>query len=200
MVRRKKNARKAKSSSANKEVTVSDKLILYLNEALAIENAAIPRLQSRIRETSIPAAKEQLRHHLEETREQQDRLRQLILNLDGAPTSDKARLPIPEMPKRLSSSVKKSITSADQELKSAKEDAIIENAEVVMYDTLLQLTQQMGIIDAIPSLTQNLSEEREMADWLRGNMPVVITELYPEIEASLKESQEQAKASGIAEA
>jgi ferritin-like metal-binding protein YciE len=172
-------------SQTHKELTQNDKMIIYLNEALAIENAAIPRLQARIKQVSIESAKAQLTHHLEETTEQQDRLRQLIVNLGGTPTRDKARLPIPEMPKRISNVANKSITSAEQELKSAKEDSIIENAEVVMYDTLLQLTQQMGVNDAIPSLTQNLSEEREMADWLRGNMPVIITELYPKIEESM---------------
>jgi hypothetical protein len=49
----------------------------------------------------------------------------------------------------------------------------------------------MTISDAIPVLTQNLSEEREMADWLRGNMPIVITELYPKIESSLNGESRQ---------
>jgi ferritin-like metal-binding protein YciE len=179
------NARKGKAKPKRRlNLTLNDKMIVYLNEALSFENAAIPRLQSRIKETPLTAARAQLKHHLEETREQQDRLRQLILNLGGRPVSDKARLPLAEPPKRLSSVNRTKTIPAEQEFKSAKEDAVIENAEVVMYDTLMQLAQQMTISDAIPVLTQNLSEEREMADWLRGNMPVVITELYPKIESS----------------
>ncbi|WP_407637201.1 DUF892 family protein [Candidatus Nitrososphaera gargensis] len=54
-------------------MTINDKLVIYLNDALAIENVAIPRLQQRIKEVSLPEAKEQLKHHLEETREQQSR-------------------------------------------------------------------------------------------------------------------------------
>jgi ferritin-like metal-binding protein YciE len=187
------NARKGTTSSkprTHRKLTLNDKMIVYLNEALSIENAAVPRLQSRIKETPLPAAKAQLRHHLEETREQQFRLRKLISNLGGRPVSEKARLPFAELPKRLAADSRVQMTAAEQELKSAKGDAIIENAEVVMYDTLMQLAQQMANSDAIPVLTQNLSEERKMADWLRGNMPVVIAELYPKIESSVNGNME----------
>jgi ferritin-like metal-binding protein YciE len=49
-------------------------LFLYLNDALAMENAAL----------------EQLQHHLEETKEQQDRLRKIITKLGGTPTKEQA--------------------------------------------------------------------------------------------------------------
>lgn len=203
MPRRKRNAvRNARKGTASnrprtrQKLTLNDKMIGYLNEALSIENAAIPRLQSRIKETPLPAAKAQLRHHLEETREQQSRLRKLISNLGGRPVSEKARLPFAELPKKLYADSRAHVTPAEQELKSVKGDAIIENAEVVMYDTLMQLAQQMATSDAIPVLTQNLSEERQMADWLRGNIPVMIAELYPKIESSVNgnlEHQEREK-------
>jgi ferritin-like metal-binding protein YciE len=192
MPREKKSKRKAKNATKSaepKEMTLNEKMALYLNDALAIENAAVPRIQSRIKETSLEPAREQLRHHLEETREQQNRLKQLITNLGGQPTTDKARLPVAEPPKRLANSMK-SFVPAEQEFKRAKEDAVIENAEVVMYDTLMQLAQQMGMSDAIPPLAQNLTEEREMADWIRTNTPMIITELYPQIESSVSEPKE----------
>jgi len=77
------------------------------------------------------------------------------------------------------------MTSAEQQIKSAKEDLVIENAEVTMYDTLLQLAQLMNAGDAVPVLTQNLAEERAMADWIRANTPAMITQLYPEIQSSI---------------
>jgi hypothetical protein len=52
------------------------------------------------------------------------------------------------------------MTSAEQQIKSAKEDLVIENAEVTMYDTLLQVAQLMNAGDAVPVLNQNLAEER----------------------------------------
>ena len=149
---------KTGSRKAAKEMTANDKLLLYLNEALAVENAAIPRIQSRIRDVQLENVKIQLQHHLEETKEQQNRLRQLISSLGGKPTADKAQLPAITPPKSLAGATKRSITDAEQELKGAKEDAVIENAEVVMYDTMVQLAQLMNAGDAIPVLTQNLNE------------------------------------------
>ncbi|MDQ4101330.1 MAG: hypothetical protein M3115_03990, partial [Thermoproteota archaeon] len=33
--------------------------------------------------------------------------------------------------------------------------------------------------------TQNLAEERAMADWIRANTPAMMTQLYPEIQSSI---------------
>jgi ferritin-like metal-binding protein YciE len=43
------------------------------------------RLQSRIKQTRLQDSKQQMEHHLEETKEQQNRLRQLISNRNGKP-------------------------------------------------------------------------------------------------------------------
>ena len=47
------------------------------------------------------------------------------------------------------------------------------------------MTQIMKVEEAISVLTQNLSEERSMADWIKTNMPDMVAELWSEIEASL---------------
>ena len=39
--------------------------------------------------------------------------------------------------------------------------------------------------DAIPILTQNLDEKRAMMDWIKANTPVLITQLWPDIPASV---------------
>jgi ferritin-like metal-binding protein YciE len=183
-----KKTRRAKNSSSKqnaKRLTLEEKLAQYLNEALSFENAAVPRLQSRIKEIQLEDAKQQLRQHLEVTREQQNRLKQLITNLGARPTNDSGQLPILVPPRTLANTLKKSMTSAEQQIKSAKEDLVIENAEVTMYDTLLQVAQLMNAGDAVPVLAQNLAEERAMADWIRANTPAMITQLYPEIQSSI---------------
>lgn len=70
-----------------------DKSVLYLNSALAMENAALARIQRRVQQTILEEAKQQLQHHLEETKEQQDRLRQLITKDGGTATQEKETLP-----------------------------------------------------------------------------------------------------------
>ena len=172
-----------------KRLTPNQKLILHLNEALAIENAAVQRLQSRIKQTRIENVRQRLQVHLEETKVQQDRLKQLISDLGNgqknAFTKDKAQLPIPAPPKSLTNIFGRMMTDAESELSAVKEDAIVENAEIILYDMLSHLAERMNATNAIDILLQNLSEERTMADWIKTNMPDMVAQLWPEIEASI---------------
>ena len=179
------------SSRKGKEITPSEKITLYLNETLSLENAAVERLKSRIKQTKIESVKQRLQLHLEETREQQNRLKQLISDVGGKnPTKDKAQLPIPWTTKTMAKMIGRMMTSAELELKGAKEDAVIENAEIVLYDMLMQLVEKMGITNAISVLDQSLSEEKAMAEWIRTNAPDVLMQLWPEIEASITKRKE----------
>jgi ferritin-like metal-binding protein YciE len=185
--RRKRNV----SSTKGKEITASEKITLYLNETLAMENAAVERLQLRIKQTKIESVKQRLRLHLEETREQQNRLKQLISDVGGKnPTKEKAQLPIPWATKTMAKMIGRMMTSAELELKGAKEDAVIENAEIVLYDMLMHLVEKMGITNAISVISQSLSEEKAMADWIRTNAPDILMQLWPEIEASIAKREE----------
>ena len=172
-----------------KRLTPNQKLILHLNEALAIENATVQRLQSRIKQTRIENVKQRLQVHLEETKGQQDRLKQLISDLGNgqknASTKDKAQLPIPTPPKSLTNIFGRMMTDAELELSAVKEDAIVENAEIILYDVLTHLAERMNATNAIDILLQSLSEERSMADWIKTNMPDMVAQLWPEIEASI---------------
>jgi len=77
------------SSKNNDE---SDKFIDHLNEILSAENAAIERLERRILETSIQDSKKLLQQHLQEEKEQQRRLVDLISSYGKKPTDSKADL------------------------------------------------------------------------------------------------------------
>ena len=118
--RRSNRSRSTAGKGKGKKLTANQKLTFHLNEALSIENAAVQRLQSRIKQTKIDNVKERLQVHLEETRGQQNRLKQLISDLgDGgksAATKDKAQLPIPIPPKSLTREFGKMMTSAEIEL------------------------------------------------------------------------------------
>lgn len=193
--RRSNRSRSTVGKGKGKKLTANQKLTFHLNEALSIENAAVQRLQSRIKQTKIDNVKERLQVHLEETRGQQNRLKQLISDLgDGgksAATKDKAQLPIPIPPKSLTRVFGKMMTSAEVELNAAKEDAIVENAEIILYDMLTHLAERLNAVNAISVLAQSLSEERAMADWIKTNTPDMIIQLWPEIEASLFMEGEQ---------
>ena len=72
---------------------INTKYLEFLNEALSAENAAVDRITSRMDQTPLPEVKQRLQQHLEETRNQQNRLSQIITRLNGDPTDSKADLP-----------------------------------------------------------------------------------------------------------
>jgi ferritin-like metal-binding protein YciE len=196
---------------------MNTKLLQYLNEMLSTENAAVQRLESRIQQTTLDDVKRQLQQHLQETREQQQRLINLIKNrgigTTISPTSAKADLPVlnpktettsrvDEMiskPKDKSESTEvrdqeklKSIVNetenvmmkAEKEFQEAKQDGIIENAEIITYKTLMEVAKKVGANDALPILEQSLQEEESMAKWIMTNLPELLDKLWPYIESS----------------
>lgn len=70
----------------------NNKFIDHLNEVLSVENAAIERLERRIQETAIQDSKKILQQHLQEEKEQQRRLVDLISTYGKKPTDSKADL------------------------------------------------------------------------------------------------------------
>jgi ferritin-like metal-binding protein YciE len=187
----------------------NEKLLQYLNEILSVENAAIERLQSRIQETSLEDIKEKLQHHLQETISQQQRLSNLIKNRGAIATSAKADLPILNPKTETTSRVDEMISTAtttdrqnEEALKSIvnetenagmksekefieiKQDAIIENAEIVSYKMLIEIAKKVGANDAIPIFQQNLKEEESMAEQIIISAPKALNQLWPYIESS----------------
>ncbi|MFL6498467.1 MAG: DUF892 family protein [Nitrososphaera sp.] len=82
------------SSAAELTPNANQKIVQYLNDALAMENASEERLESRLQESIVEDTRIQLQNHLEETRNQKDRLKQIIASHGGEPTVTKAELPI----------------------------------------------------------------------------------------------------------
>lgn len=173
---------------------MKQKLVQYFNEALAMENAAVDRNQARMSETPIPLVKQQLQYHLEQTFVQQDRLRTIITNLGGSSTSAKAALPkllpmdmdtisntVKETAKSMVSSKSKDRVDAEHELIQTKQDAIIENAEIVTYKMLMEISQKAGLLEALPLLQQSLLEETAMENFIVSTTPMALTMLWPEL-------------------
>jgi ferritin-like metal-binding protein YciE len=171
---------------------LQEKFVLYLNSSLAMENAALERVQRRVQNTILEDARQQLQNHLEETKQHQDRLRQLITKIGGGgatPTQEKGQLPIAMPPDSIRNVMHPSMTSAEQELMQSVEDTIVESAEVTGYNLLIQMAGKMNnMSDAIPSLRQSLQEEEKMFTWLRANAPAMFAKLWPQIEESFSSS------------
>ncbi len=141
--------------------------IAYLNEILSIENAVIERLHRRMQETSLQNSQNSLKEHLQEEKEQQRRLENLIADYGEKPTDSKADL---LSLSSLTDAMKKKKDSHDEvhdhkidrmtpleiEISNTKEDALIKNAEILAYKKVLKVAEKITDKDAINILKQNL--------------------------------------------
>jgi ferritin-like metal-binding protein YciE len=73
---------------------------------------------------------------------------------------------------------------SEKELIEIKQDAIIENAEIVSYKMLIEIAKKVGANDAIPLFEQNLKEEESMAEQIILNASKTLNQLWPYIESS----------------
>lgn len=159
-----------------------NKFVLYLDSSLAMENAALDRLQRRVQQTVLEEARQKLQQHLEETKEQQERLRQLITKEGRTPTQEKGKLPISIPPDSITNEIKIPLVLAEQELLESVEDTIIESAEVIGYNLLLQMAVKMNMGDALVLLKQSFEEEERMFEWLKANAPVMFAKLWSQMD------------------
>src|SRR5215207_5084175 len=159
---------------------MNQKFILELNAALAMENAGVERLQTRIEETSLP----------EEKQQHQQLLQQLIANLNGKSTSEKLGLPLPSYPQDMKAMMDKTMTKQEYELKRSEEDMIIENAEVCCYLMMIQKCQMAGgvFLDAIGPLSKIMNDEQQQADWIKTHSPGMLAQLWPKIQSAVATS------------
>jgi ferritin-like metal-binding protein YciE len=163
------------------------KFILEWNSALAMENAGIERLKSRIEEVTIPEAKQKMQLHLKESIEHQKRLQQLISSIGGVPTQEKLGLPLPSYPEIIMKMMINSMTKQEWELKKAEQDMIVENAEVTCYLMLIGKAQMAGGVfqNAIEPLSLNMKDEQKMVDWIKTNSPGMMAQLWPQIQSAI---------------
>jgi ferritin-like metal-binding protein YciE len=169
---------------------ITQKFILELNGALAMENAGVERLQNRIAEVSLPEAKAQMQQHLQESKEHQKRLQQIISRLGGEPTLEKLGLPLPSYPDIIVKMMTNSMTKQEWELKKAEYDMIVENAEVTCYLMLIGKAQMAGgvFLESIEPLSLNMKDEQNMVDWLKTNSPGMLAQLWPKIQSAIATS------------
>ena len=163
---------------------IKDKFVLYLNSSLAMENAALERVQRRSEATILEDVKQQLERHFRETQEHRNRLIQLITQMGGTPTQEKGKLPIAMPPESITQIMHPSMTPAEQELIQSVEDSIVESAEVIGYNLLIQMAGKLNIADAMPVLGQSLQEEEKMFGWLKANSPALFARLWLQVDPS----------------
>lgn len=151
-----------------------------LNLAMSFENASVERLEKRLSECIVPEVKQKILHHLDQTKKQQERLRERIrvLGTGMAPTSEKGRLAIPEPPHKLKMMIESSSSDKEREVWESLNDLIIERAEAIMYRGGIQALQLLKADKkTIKELEKCLKEEEAFGDWLEKNNPKIAKRL-----------------------
>jgi ferritin-like metal-binding protein YciE len=151
-----------------------------LNLALSYENAAVDRLEKRLSESIVPEVKEKIKRHLDQTKQQQERLRERIkaLGMGMEPISEKGRLPIPEPPQNLKIMIESNSSDKEREVWESLNDLIIERAETIMYRGGIQALELLKADKkTIKALEKNLKEEEAFGDWLEKNNPKIAKRL-----------------------
>ena len=183
----------------------NNNFIDHLNEVVSIENAAIERLERRIQETAIQDSKKILQQHLQEEKEQQRRLIDLISTYGKKPTDSKADLislhsltneARDKMKKdnvdtgndtnttKISSTIPDSnninntrMTPEESEILNIKEDVLVKNEEISAYKTLLKIDEGAMSKDAINILKQNLQEKESLYDKVKDHESEMLNEI-----------------------
>ena len=183
----------------------NNKFIDHLNEVVSIENAAIERLERRIQETAIQDSKKILQQHLQEEKEQQRRLIDLISTYGKKPTDSKAALiSLHSLTKEARDKMKKDnvdtgndtnttkisstihdnnninntmMTPEEAEILNTKEDALIKNNEISAYKTILKIDKGVIGKDVIDILKQNLQEKESMYDRIKSSESKMLKEI-----------------------
>jgi len=192
------------SSKTNDE---NKKFVDHLNEVLSVENAAIDRLQKRIQETPIQDSKKILQQHLQEQKEQQRRLKDLISAYGKKPTDSQVDIiSLYSLTNEARNKIKKDnvdtnndanttttkisptihdnnninntiMTSEESEILNTKEDALIKKDEISSYKTILKKAEGVIGKDAINVLKQNLQEKESMYDKIKSSESKMLKEI-----------------------
>jgi adenylate cyclase len=187
-------------------IQLISELVENLNEVLSTENASIDRIISRIDQTPIQEIKQRLKQHLEETHNQKERLKRIIVGLGGKPTDVKADLSRPNLPMRTmrenflktvelntESKGRENSMLEEDELAQIKQDFVIKHDELAAYESLLrrvQMTDSPQQHEITFLLEKSMQEEESMAYWYKIHTPLILDNLWPKmIHTSIRRGQ-----------
>lgn len=99
-------------------------------------------------------------------------------------TSESAEVRRQERLKSVVNETENVMMKAEKEFQEAKQDGIIENAEIISYNALIEIAKKVNANDAIPILERSLKEEESMAKSIMTTLPELLNKLWPYIESS----------------
>ncbi len=148
-----------------------EQFIAWLNDAYSTELALMPVLKNHAKDAEdYPEIHDRNLRHLEETRRQAERLKELITSLGGKVSTAKSLF-------GTMLGQGQSISTEffqDEITKNFLSDYAAEHFEIASYKALIETARQIGEHQCIPVLEEILREEEAMARWIEDHLPVAI--------------------------
>lgn len=157
-----------------------DNLVHWLRDAHAMEVGTLDNLQNLSKRIDqYPQLKARIDQHIEETRGQEQRLKELLEGMNESTSAVK------EAVTKIAGNVQAiaGMVFSDEVPKNAISSYAFEHFEIANYRALITAAETAGESRAVQVLQQNLREEEAMAQWLEQHLPEV-TRRYLELDAS----------------
>ncbi|WP_309208287.1 ferritin-like domain-containing protein [Pelagibacterium sp. 26DY04] len=155
-------------------------LVTGLKNAHAMENQALSIMKPQVqRIENYPDMRARLEQHIGETEGQIERLETIFGDLQERHSTLKDTM----LSVGGSMAVLGHAMAGDEVLKDTFANHAFENYEIAAYRSLITLSEMTSLANVTPLLEQNLSEEENMAQWIRDHIKAV-TERYVSLSSS----------------
>jgi ferritin-like metal-binding protein YciE len=139
-----------------------DIFIVGLRNQHAVENQAIELLERQVgRLENYPEMRDRMRTHIEESKQQAQRIEQILASLDTSHSAMK------DMAMSLTGNLMAigHSTATDEVVKNTFANYAFEHYEIASYKSLIALADTLGH-SGKPQLETSLGEEQRMAEWI----------------------------------
>lgn len=162
-------------------MSLNDLLIEELKDLYNAENQLVKALPKMAKGASSPELKELISTHLEETKGQVERLKQVFEQLEEKPTG------------KVCKGMQGLIEEGQEQLESDEEGASkdvgisgaalrVEHYEIAGYTAAIAIAQQLGQDEIVSLLTENLEEEQAASEKVQAQAESLIEEASSESE------------------
>lgn len=161
-------------------MATNEMFISWLNDAYAMETAIVPVLEDHLKDIEenhvmnekFPEMKVRIREHLELTKSQAERVKGCIERHGStASTAKSAFANMMGVAKEKATGLAK-----DEIVKNSLTEYMTEHTEIASYTSLIAAAEELGDQETMTVCEGILEEEREMAQWVEEQIPLVTQE------------------------
>jgi ferritin-like metal-binding protein YciE len=144
-----------------------ERLVGYLQDVHALEQNLLLQLDSLVLNTRDFELARIFRAHREETRRQEERLRERLRALGGFGLSSLGK----DLSAIAGAGVKgvADVLRGDKEIRNARDAFVSEHLEIASYELLVRLAERAGDAETAELAREHLAEERAMAERISSN-------------------------------